>query len=82
MFSLKVSAIAAVRQVGVSEWEVLRARACAVHLLEKAAASGALREIEIASIGLADEHRRRAMACALVRLSVKIEVNGETSMPS
>ena len=53
------------------------ARACAVQLLEKAAASGALREIAGAPISHADDHRCCAMACALVRLSVKMEVNGE-----
>ena len=77
MFSLEAFEIAALRQSGVSEWEVLRARACAVQLLEKAAASGALREIAGAPISHADDHRRCAMACALVRLSVKMEVNRE-----
>ena len=78
-FSLEAAAIATLRQNGVPEWEVLRAHARAVHLLEKAAASGALREIAGAPISHTDEHRRRAMAWALVRLSVKMEVNRENA---
>ena len=77
MFSLKAAAIAALRQNGVSDSEVLRAHAFAVQALGKAAASGALREIAGAHISHTDEYRRRAMAWALVRLSVNMEVNRE-----
>ena len=79
MFSLKAAAMASLLQNGVSESEVLRAHAFALHVLEKAAASGALREIAGAPISdTDDEHRRRAMAWALVRLSVKMEFNRES----
>ena len=81
MFSLKAAAMASLRQNGVSESEVLRAHAFALNVLEKAAASGALREIEIAGAPISDtddEPRRRAMAWALVRLSVRMEFNRES----
>ena len=60
---------------------MLRAHVFALHVLEKAAASGALREIEIAGAPISDtddEPRRRAMAWALVRLSVRMEFNRES----